>query len=404
MKKLFFILVPIILLALLAFFLIGKQAAAPGEENPLGGSPFGSGEDINIPALGSETVGETTELDERVPENKLFRISNTPTAGFALIPRGTGVVVRYVERGSGHISEALLPREGEPLEQVKITNNTLPKIYEAVFRSDGLAVVLRSLEGDSDVVKNMTLSLTAPRGTSTSQLYSVTATNLRGNIATMAAGNTDTLFYVLKDSPSVNSSSFTGNNQRQLLANPFTDWRFGKLGNNLLLYTKASASAPGFAYSLPIAGGALTKLAGPLTGLTATGNFNGTRVLYSYSESGETKLFVKNIQSGALSEISPATLAEKCIWSSKDANSFFCGTPLNGISSNEPDNWYLGRTHFTDYIWKFNTATDIAELIAEPKTDFGVDLDVYEPKISANDDFLVFINKRDLTLWALRLN
>lgn len=406
MKKLLFIVLPILTIALLAFFLIGRQINPPEQGNNLDGSPFGSAEGINIPALGSETVGETTPLDEIAAESQLFRISNTPTAGFVLIPRGAGTAVRYVDRGTGHISEVLLPRAGEGgvLEKVKITNNTLPKIYEAHFRSDGSMVVLRSLEGDSDVVKNITLTLTPPRGTSTSPLYGVAATNLRGNIGSLQPGTGDSLFYTLKDSASINVSTFTGTNPRQLLALPFTEWRLGRMGNNLLLYTKASRSAPGYAYSLPAGGGNPTKLLGPLNALTVVPNPAGTRVLYSNVEEGRTKLFVRNLQSGSVSEISPTSLSEKCVWSSQEANSFFCGTPLNNIGLGEPDNWYAGRSHFTDYIWKFNTDTETAELIAEPKTDFGVDIDVYEPKLSSSEEFLVFLNKRDLTLWALRLN
>jgi hypothetical protein len=189
---------------------------------------------------------------------------------------------------------------------------------------------------------------------------------------------------------------------RTLFNSEFDNWRLARAGNNLLVYTKASAGAPGYGYLLNQNGGILNKILGPLEGLTAVSNLNGGRIIYSYIESGITRLFVRN-QSGDLSEILPTTLAEKCVWSISNSAVFYCGTPIVSPSAGEPDNWYLGRTHFSDYIWQFDTNSEIARLVIDPKTDFGIDLDVYKPNLSPNENYLVFINKRDMTLWAAKL-
>ncbi|MBX4189564.1 hypothetical protein KW785_03160, partial [Candidatus Parcubacteria bacterium] len=101
--------------------------------------------------------------------------------------------------------------------------------------------------------------------------------------------------------------------------------------------------------------------------------------------------------------IFPTTLAEKCVWSVKQKSVIFCSTPTNGLSAEEPDNWYQGLTHFSDNIWKFDTDNTTATLLVEPKKSFGVDLDVIRPQLSPNEDYLLFINKTDLSLWALKL-
>lgn len=398
----------VLLLTLLGWFLFFRNSTTPSTtEAPVGGSPFGSAEGVSIPALDSQTtVGGTTSFDQNISaETKLFRISNTPVAGFTILKRNSEAVVRYVDRATGNIFETTLPQSASStsLEKKRLTNNTLPKIYEAYFNSDGSKVLFRTLENDTDVVKNMTLTLTSPRSTSTSEFYGVSVTNLRGDLDSfLVSGNN--LFYVSKDKSSIVSSDFSGDKLLTLFSASFNNWHLDKIGNSLLVSTKPSALSEGYVYRLPTTGGSLSKLLGPLNGLSAVANSTGSLLLYSYNENGVVKLFVKNIQKDTSSEILPATLADKCVWSVKESTSFYCGTSLKGISGIEPDNWYLGRTHFTDYIWRFNTTSEVAQLVSEPKTDFGLDLDVSKPTLSPNEDFLIFVNQRDLTLWAVKLN
>ena len=245
----------------------------------------------------------------------------------------------------------------------------MPKIYEAQFRADGDAVLLRYLRNGSDTVENLSLVLTPPTSTSTT-LHRVTSTLLRGYAGPVA----------------INS--------------PFTNWAFS-LGNKVVAYTKPSSGVPGYAYT--VANGNLSKILGPLNGLMVTTNNVGNRVAYSYVEDGTTKLFSKNLTSGNISEILPATLAEKCVWSTKYINEVYCGAPTDNIRSNEPDNWYQGETHFSDRLWRFDTDSEIAEILIEPKSSLSIDIDVYQPKLSPNEDYLIFINKNDLSLWVLKL-
>jgi hypothetical protein len=409
MKKTLIILGIVIVLGGIIWLILKPEGQTP-TTNTSGGTPFGSGEDIvNIPTLGgtgSTTSSEEISLDETITEEtRMFRISDNPVAGFGMFLRGGETVLRFVDRGTGHIYESIIPKttESKNLNTRKITNNTLPKIYEAHFRNDGSAVLLRSLEEESEIIRNLSLTLIPPRRTSTSStetLYTITATSLRGGMDSILAGNN--LTYVLKDSATIVSSGFSGEAPRNLFSSNISEWRLGRMGVNLLVFTKASGSADGYAFSLPASGGSLTKILGPFKGLIALANNNGTKVLYSYLEDG-TKMAVRE-NDGTVYQILPSTLADKCVWSTKNNNAFYCGIPITGVAGFEPDNWYLGRSHFTDYIWKFDTLSEASTLVAQPKTDFGLDIDVSDPKISPNEDYLVFINKRDLTLWAIKLN
>ena len=424
MRKIIISLIAVLSIILIAFF--GWYFFVRDQEVPLGETirnilPFGSGEDIQLPV---DSKKQTVDSDESfvsdefgVPTAKLFRISREPVAGVVVLnTRSTGstssgqggtstVVVRYVDRATGHIYDTDLAT----LVKTKVTNQTLPKIYEAYFRPDGNAVLLRSLKDNSDVIENLSLTLTPPQATvstsspQASTLYAVSSNALRGNIGTIAVGSGNTLIYTLRDTSSVVSSAFNGTGAKTLFTSPFTDWRLIVAGKNLVLYTKASVNAPGYAYTLNTSNGALAKILGPLNGLIVVPNASGDRALYSYTESGETRSFVKNLQSGALSEILPTTLAEKCIWGTKSVGLVFCAVPVDDLGTGEPDNWYRGTTHFSDRIWLFDTNTDIAQVLVEPKQSLGIDIDVFEPRLSPDEDYLVFINKNDLSLWALKI-
>ena len=412
MKKILIILIAVISITLVAFFgwyLFLRDPDIPAGETIRNILPFGSGGDVaSRPTTNNSQP--TTDLTEPVdefgnPTATLFRLSNTPVAGAVVLDRGNQTIVRYVDRATGHIYDTDL----ETLEKTKVTNNTLPKIYEAYFRPDGNAVLLRSLKDNSDVIENLSLTLTPPKATvstsspQASTLYAVSSTALRGDISAVVAGSGNTLIYVLRDNSSIVSSTFNGTGAKTLLTSPFTDWRLNTAGNSLIAYTKASADAPGYAYALNTSNGVLTKILGPLNGLTTTQNSLGNRILYSYVEDNKMRSFTKNLTSSALSEISPTTLAEKCIWSIKKAGILFCAAPADAPGALEPDLWYRGATHFSDRIWLFDTNTDIARVLAEPKQSLRIDIDVFEPKLSSDEDYLIFINKTDLSLWALRL-
>ncbi|MEK9171821.1 MAG: hypothetical protein AAB782_01115 [Patescibacteria group bacterium] len=406
MKKILIILIAVISITLVAFFgwyLFLRNpniSAGVAIRNIL---PFGSGGDTTSRLTNnpSTPLGASNQLvaDEfGNPAANLFRLSNTPVAGAVVFDRGNQTIVRYVDRATGHIYDTDLAT----LEKTKVTNNTLPKIYEAYFRSDGNAVILRSLKDSSDVVENLSLALTPSKATSTS-LYTVSSTALRGNISAVAAGSGNTLIYALRDNSSIVTSAFNGTGAKTLFTSAFTDWRLNTAGNSLIVYTKASTDAPGYAYTLNTSSGVLTKILGPLNGLTAIQNNLGNRILYSYVEDNKMKSFTKNLTNNALSEISPTTLAEKCVWSIKKAGILFCATPTDAPGASEPDLWYRGVTHFSDRIWLFDTNTDIARVLVEPKQSLRIDIDVFEPKLSPDEDYLIFINKTDLSLWALRL-
>ncbi len=405
----------VLLILVSGFFVwvfISKDPGAPVGETLKNFLPFGSGDDFPSSVGGGGGFGGDGEgggVDDggvgEAPKEMLFRISDTPVAGFVVLTVGTSsAVVRYAERATGHIYDINLSTG----EKKRLTNQTLPKIYEAYFRADGGAALFRSLKDDTDIVENLSLSISPPgppkSATSSEEgFYSITSVALRGNLDSVAVGQGNSLIYSLDDSRSVVSSAFDGTNQKTLFSSQFSEWTIHPYTGSTLIYTKPGTGVPGYAYAINNSSGSLTKVLGPAVELTALPNQSGTRVLYSYRDGETMRLFLKNLLSGAESEIVSQTVAHKCVWSRTNGSVVYCGVPSRDIGREEFGSWFLGETSFLDRIWSFDADKELAQLLAEPIRVLGFDLDVIRPALSPKEDYFIFINKNDLSLWALKL-
>lgn len=390
MRKILFTFTIIILIGLGVWFW-AQDKDVPIVETIVDVLPFGSGEDVR-PTTDDQRPTTDTGKNEDISQlgsstSKLMLIADAPVAGFVAYGNGASTTVRYVDRATGHIYDFNLTT----IERAKVTNETRPKIYEAHFRPDGNAVLLRYLKNNSDTIENLSLTLTPPKATST--LYGVSSVLLRGNISGVnASGNN--LAYILKDSSSIVTSLFNGSGLKTLINSAFSDWQL-KGDKKLVAYTKPASSAEGYAY---LVSNSLNKVLGPLNGLVANINPSGDHILYSYIENGEMKLAATDLNHNLTLEVLPTTLADKCVWSDKVYGVAFCGVPVGGVGDAEPDSWFRGVTHFSDNIWRFGTDTDIAEVLLESE-----EFDVYKPSLSPDEKYFVFINKNDLSLWAFKL-
>lgn len=402
MKKLLIILITSISLAVLIFigwYFLLRNSSSPVAETIKNVLPFGTPDNTPAPSPNSsQFVADDSSNEPGRRTSNLFQISKEPVAGAVVFNKNASTtIVRYVDRATGHIYDESL----EIFTRTKISNQTLPKIYEAYFRPDGNAVLIRFLKEGSNIVENLSLALTPPQ--MPSYIYTISSTPLRGNINSVAVGSGNALVYALKDTSSIVSSEFSGAKQKTILKSPFRDWQLAMAGNSLVVYPKVSSSVPGVVYSLSLSGGGLRKVVGPLNGLAALPNATGNRLLYSYVENNQHMLFVKNLTKNTLTKISNVTFAEKCVWSKKKVASLVCSVPSDTLKIGELDLWYKGMTHFSDRIWLFDTDLNIAEILVEPSPTYKIDIDAIDLRLSPNEDYLIFTNKTDLSLWALKM-
>lgn len=431
------ILVIIIVVAILVigFFLFFQKQNE--ENNPVieaarnfFGGFFPSETTNNQTNTGQNTDNQNQNINSVIP--KLRQISSFPVAGGVMFERTsttsslliqengeeqnqkiTEVVYRFVERATGHIYETT----SRDLSQKRITNTTIPKVYKAFFNNEAETVAMIYLNNDS--LETFVGKINYPQISTTTQ-----ENNLSDNFANVTGSflptesfgfiksqkSDDYFFLNTSDSEtgeySVNiySGNFKNPLQNKNIFNLKTsEWNIQPLENGVLsLTTKSSFDSEGFLYFLDPKDGILKKKIGNTPGLISLVSPNGKRILYSYYDSGDTKMVLYDSDKKTYTTLNISTFPnEKCVWSQKDNKNVYCALPNNLTRGDFPNNWYQGKYSFNDGFIKINTddftVTDL--MFANSETD--INLDAINLQLSPSEDYLMFTNKTDLILWSL---
>lgn len=296
--------------------------------------------------------------------------------------------IRFVQSMNGHIYKMFLDNNTKE----KISNSTIPGIYEAFFDNTGNTVVYR-YSSDNKVVSSFMATLGAPKGEFLPQ-----------NISDFSISKDKTkFFYITKGlNGSVGTVGvFNSTKRDSVFSSPLTEWTSEWDANQeLFLTTKPSYDVPGSVFKVNTSNNTISKVFGGVLGLTTSISPKGDSILYSTSTKSGPKLEVFNIINHTTKDLGIGGLSEKCVWSNNDID-IYCAAPNIIIGGQYPDVWYQGLVSFDDYFIKINTITGDKTAIANSKEETPIDatylfLDKTETK-------LFFINKKDSTLWSLNL-
>jgi len=174
------------------------------------------------------------------------------------------------------------------------------------------------------------------------------------------------------------------------------------LEDKISIHPKPSGHAPG-----------MIALINPITefyeivlsnifGLSINWSSKGDKFIYSNTDSDgkNLKLYLWNEKNKTSKELDFITLPEKCTFD-QDGLNIFCAIPQK-ISLNAvwPDDYYMGIISTKDDLYKINLETnEKIKIIASGDDQY---YDAKELMISPNQDYLIFINKRDGKLYSVR--
>ncbi len=369
-----------------------------GSSTDNGGSSFGIGgdaepyipPDVGVPVenVGEEVAPRLLKIaDGPVAQGILARSIEIENTASSSLPLETDTEIRFVDRATGNLYRYLV--RARVLE--RLTNRTLPSIYEAVWAKDGSRAFLRYIANDGAGERIETYALPADgtdgyvleTGLSDVIVSSTTVLTVRpsttgtlGTEATLLGGSAKTRFSTL-----------------------LTSLRLQQAGTSYVATTKASASTLGYGFYLE--GDALTRLIGPLRGLSVLSSPSGSRMLYS-SLSGTAFTLTLFARSGGEAVTLPvATLSEKCVFAVNE-EAIYCAVP-RAFSGTLPDDWYQGQVSFSDRLWKIDLTSRVASLIVDPLLVAETDIDAVSLSIDEESGVLVFTNKRDGSLWLYDL-
>jgi hypothetical protein len=363
--------------------------------------PFGGNDASPTTNDDTSTTTETVDTDtvnKPLDFNmKLRKVSSEPVAGAGTLDVKAGTVIRYIEKATGHIFEVELfsPRRD------RISNTTIPVVYDAVWGNTNNSLVARYLKEDNQTVDTYSLTI---KNTSTSTENVISGISFPGNVVDVSALGTK-VFYLLSDSSSSSGyiSNFDGSKTTKIWGSKIKELTSQFVNvKTVALTTKPSPNVSGFMYFVDTTNGQVRKILGDISGLVGNVSSDASRVLY-VSQTDVLKMYILDTKTSVSTRITPETLPEKCVWSKKQAGVVYCAVPKQDLNGSSMINWYLGSTEFNDYIWKYDIINNTASIISDLSTQSGSSIDVIKPVLSENEQYLVFVNKIDNSLWSLDL-
>ncbi len=389
--------------------IVDTNTVEDGDSNPF---PFGNG----IFGGGNRATSTGTGSGNRPPVSGTTRpilqhLSLVPVAGAGIYTSGSSTVVRYIERGTGYIYQN---KVGET-EAIKLSNTPMIKIYDAFWTDKNNALIVQKLKDDAQTIDSFLVTMSSP------SLLQASSTSLEGSLSSKITPSflgSNIQSFVLspaKDRMAYLTSNTTGgvvgiisktdgSKKTQFFDSPLKSWLLS-LPNEATatLTTKPLSTSPGYLYFISTITGVSNKILGGINGLTTLTNTDTTRVLLSKSTDTGIETLTYDVKNSRADDPGITTLPEKCVWSKKEKTTLYCAIPYTIPRGSYPDAWYQGRVSFVDELWKVDTLTGILERVADLRAISGQDIDAINPILSDREDLLVFINKKDLTLWSLEL-
>jgi hypothetical protein len=314
-------------------------------------------------------------------------------------------VVRFVEKGNGNIHDAY----ANTLETKRLTNTTVPRVAEAFFVNNGSQVLLRYLRDDTQTVDTYLGTLPKENWGQNPAAGTLTGEFLEPNISDISVSPDTKRIFSMSSLGGVIIGSVgnpDGSDRKQIFTSPFTGWLSSwPNGKDIILTVKATGYAPGYAFKLNAGDKNPTpeKILGPTIGLTTLPSYSMQSILFSRNTAEGPRIALFDTKTAKIRDLAVNTLPEKCIWA-KDDSSIFCAVP-SFIPKDlvMPDSWYQGEIAFSDTLIKIDKEGILpARTLIDPGNQ-GEKIDAIRLQLSDDGSMLYFINKRDDTLWQLKI-
>jgi hypothetical protein len=388
------IIVGLVIVGLIVFWIFYPGGTTTTSVTTLFGLFPGGGEKTSVqspPPLGPEAP-VTIQLGQ---QRTLIQLTQKAVVGATFTGEGK---VRYFEKATGNIYD--IEPQGE--NAVRISNTLIPGIYEVYWSPDvkqaAICYTEKNESSIEDVVRNFGITSIDASSTSVKGIF------LPAEIKTIAVSPKERKIFYIVPYQDVNigvTASFENKQQKQVFSTPFGEWASTWPAERTIgLLTKPSATVQGYLYKLDAVSGSFQKILGPINGLTSLWSPDGGYIIYSESGYNDLKTYVYSTKDGKTAPFGAVTLPEKCVWSKINKGIIYCAAPSPLPSASYPDDWYQGLVSFTDRLWKINILNGETEVILSENP---IDFDVINPFLNKNEDHLFFQNKKDGTLWGLKL-
>lgn len=335
-------------------------------------------------------------------QNALRQLYAYPISGSVIFEKNDNTNIRFVDRATGNVHEILSNSE----ETKRITNTTIPKILEAVWGNTGDALILRYSVNDDDKIDNFSAKIKPSNTTDTGEIVGKVVYQNADQIITNPSGTKSFGLTKIKNMGGSYGviSSIDGTNNKQIFSSEISDWLISWPKDNVISFvTKPSYQQEGLLFFLNTDNSSFQKVFGGALGMTALVSKDTTKVIYSDSSRKSLRLNYYDVKTEADKNLQVATISDKCVWSNKDKETIYCAVPKYIPGNNYPDAWYQGIVSLSDNFWKIDVEQGTTELIYETGINESINVDAMDLKINSSDDYLIFTDKNNLSLWGLKI-
>jgi Tol biopolymer transport system component len=406
-KKLIVILIIILLVILTGgLFIASRNNGDTGESGGLFSLfPFGRGGDDTDTGTGTTGIntGTNGNVSAGTVVSGLRKITSEPISGAGFVNLSTTTVaIRFVDKATGHIYEFSLQNPSPK----RISNTTIPQIEEVYWSKKSNELVGRFIkDGIVNTLYMKLVSTTTTTFDSEDQL-GIESTFLPSNIeAFTLSPDSKKIFYILPDNSGASGylADADGTGADRIWTSPLKHWLISWPSDpQIILQTPPSSGSEGFLFSLNPKNGNMEKIIGNKTALSAKFAPNGNLFTYSEKTDDGIILSLHGIKEGFDIGAGTRTFADKCTWSN-DSAAYYCASPKNNVPNDAPDSWYQGRVQFNDRVLQISVADGSVNVIADPETLFGEQVDAVDLQVSPDNSHLIFTNKIDGSLWMLTI-
>ena len=352
-----------------------------------------------LPLVDQNAPNSSDATKSSTPEEKKMPIFSPKTK--LAVPKQeieNYTAIRYADKATGHVFEFALDKN-DPAKLISGTD--IPRSREAFFGDKGDTLIMRYLKNDNQTIETFVGAL--PKDIiGGDALPQAKGQFLDQNIFDISiAGDTSKIFYLELFGEKIIgvTSTPTGERRTQVFDSLFHGWTSQWVNLKFVgISTKPSGLVPGFSYILDLGTKKMKRVIGNINGLIS--NFSPSVSLVAYSDNNAS-LKIYNIKSGSYINTGARTFADKCIWT-KDDLVLYCAIPQSLQTALYPDTWYDGSISLTDGIWKFDSKTGISSFLHN-LTGSESGIDGIRLSLNYEENYLFFINKKDSSLWSLKL-
>ena len=335
-------------------------------------------EEITIP-ITPQTEGEFT----------IFKLSDVAV----ISPIISDNKVLYYSKLNGNVLKTDF--EGKSIQP--LTNIAIPNLITTVWSFDKSQTI--NIYQENDVVKKVLFDFASQKATQLdSKIKSVSFAPNQNKIA----------YQFIDDSLGKNTLTIAdsnGLNWKDIFNIRMENIRLYWTKDNLLTLTSApSGIVKGSALTIDTTPKiiSLKKLISDIYGLTIKYSPDGKNLIYSQTDQYGHNPTLHLIKEGGVAEKTNLnTLSDKCAFSKN--NNIYCAIPkiING-SLILPDDFYKNIANFSDIFFKIDMANNKSSIIFDP-ADFKYDFNASDLNISPNEDYIIFINKKDGLLYSIKI-